>query len=52
VNALCQMTGASRAGFYRSRTPRVATPVDMEIRDAMQKIAVESPAYGYRRITR
>ena len=51
VNALCQMTGVSRAGFYRSRLPRLATPVEMEIRDEMQKIAVESPAYGYRRIT-
>jgi putative transposase len=51
VSALCQMTGLNRAGFYRLRTPRQATPVEMEIRDEMQKIAVESPAYGYRRIT-
>jgi putative transposase len=51
VSALCQMTGLNRAGFYRSRTPRQATPVEMEIRNEMQKIAVESPAYGYRRIT-
>ncbi len=51
MNALCQMTGLSRAGFYRSRLPRQASPVEMEIRDEMQKIAVESPAYGYRRIT-
>jgi putative transposase len=51
VNALCQMTGLSRAGFYRSRLPRQATPVEMEIRDEMQKVAVESPAYGYRRVT-
>jgi putative transposase len=51
VNALCQMTGISRAGFYRSRMPRQAFPVEMEIRDEMQKIAVEWPAYGYRRIT-
>jgi len=51
VSALCQMTGLNRAGFYRSRTPRQATPVEMEIRDEMQKIAVESPVYGYRRIT-
>jgi len=51
VSALCQMTGLNRAGFYRSRTLREATPVEMEIRDEMQKIAVESPAYGYRRIT-
>ena len=51
MSALCQMTGLSRAGFYRSRTPRQASPVEMEVRDEMQKIAVKSPAYGYRRIT-
>lgn len=51
MNALCEMTGLSRAGFYRSRTLRQASPVEMEIRDEMQKIALESPAYGYRRIT-
>jgi putative transposase len=51
VSALCQMTGLSRAGFYRSRMARQASPVEMEIRDEMQKIAVEFSAYGYRRIT-
>src|ERR1700739_3906030 len=51
VNALCQMTGLNRAGFYRWRAPRQSTPVEMEIRDQMQKVALESPAYGYRRIT-
>ena len=51
MKALCQMTGLNRAGFYRSRLPRQATPMEMEIRDEMQKIAVESPAYGYRRMT-
>jgi putative transposase len=51
VNALCQMTGLSRAGFYRWRVPRQATPVEMELRDQMQKVALESSAYGYRRIT-
>jgi transposase InsO family protein len=45
------MTGLNRAGYYRSRTPRQASPVEMEIRDVMQKVAVESPAHGYRRIT-
>src|SRR5262245_44982427 len=45
------MTGLSRAGFYRSRLPRQASPMEMEIRDEMQKIALESAPYGYRRIT-
>ncbi len=51
MNALCQMTGMSRAGFYRWRVSRQASPVEMEIRDQMQKVALESPVYGYRRIT-
>lgn len=52
MNALCQMTGLSRAGFYRWRVPRQASPVAMELRDAMQKVALEWPAYGYRRTSR
>jgi len=52
VNALCQMTGLSRASFYRWRMPRCATPVEMEIRDQIQRIALECPVYGYRRITK
>lgn len=45
------MTGLNRGGFYRWRLPRQGIPVQMELRDEMQKIALESPAYGYRRIT-
>lgn len=51
MNALCQMTGISRAGYYRWGVPKPRFPVEMEFRDALQKIALESPAYGYRRIT-
>ena len=51
VNALCQMTGLSRAGYYRWRVPRQATPVEMGIRDQRQKVALESPVCGYRKIT-
>ena len=51
VKALCQMTGLNRAGFYRWRRPRQPIPVEMEIRDEMQKVALEWSAYGYRRIT-
>jgi putative transposase len=51
VTALCAMTGLNRAGFYRWQLPRQGIPVEMELRDEMQKIALESPGYGYRRIT-
>jgi putative transposase len=51
VKALCQMTGLNRTGFYRWRVPRQVTSLEMELGDQMQKVALESPAYGYRRIT-
>ena len=51
MNALCQMTGISRASYYRWRVPPQSFPVEMELRDAMQQVALEFPAYGYRRIT-
>lgn len=51
MNALCQTTGLSRAGFYRWRRPQTATAGEMEVRDQLQKIALAWPAYGYRRIT-
>lgn len=51
MTALCAMTGLNRAGFYRSRLPRQGIPGEMELRDEMQKIALASPSYGYRRVT-
>ena len=51
MNALCQMTGISRAGYYRWHVPPPSFPVEMELRDAMQQIALEFPSCGYRRIT-
>ena len=44
IERMCQLAQVSRAGFYRSRVPRQASPVEMEIRDELQRIAVESPA--------
>lgn len=51
MNALCELTGLSRAGFYRWRVPRQAMPVEMELRDELQKAALEYPAYGSRKMT-
>jgi len=41
----------SRAGYYRFIKPVRERAEEMELRDAIQKIAVEMPAYGYRRVT-
>jgi transposase InsO family protein len=45
------MTGLSRATYYRWRRPQPALAVAVELRDEMQRIALEFPSYGYRRIT-
>jgi len=51
IRRLCEPAQVSRAGFYRWR--RAAEPVadDMELRDDIQRIALEFPYYGWRRVT-
>lgn len=51
VRAMCASAGITRAGFYRRGNRPEAPDGDMELRDAIQKIALEWPAYGRRRIT-
>jgi len=51
LRRLCELAQVSRAGFYRWR--RAVTPVadDMELRDDIQRVALEFPYYGWRRVT-
>ena len=49
---LCRLAGVSRAGFYRWRGEAPAEAEEMELRDAIQRLALEWPCYGSRRITR
>jgi transposase InsO family protein len=42
----------SRAGFYRSLCRTPAEKSDLELRDAIQRIALEFPSYGWPRMTR
>ncbi len=48
---MCEVAGFSRAGYYRFLDPAMPAAADMELRDEMQKIALEWPSYGSRRIT-
>jgi transposase InsO family protein len=48
---MCEVAGFSRAGYYRFLNPEKPAPLDMDRRDEMQKIALEWPSYGSRRIT-
>jgi putative transposase len=51
VQQLCVLAQVSRAGFYRWRQAPPAVDGDLDLRDAIQKIALEWPSYGWRRIT-
>jgi putative transposase len=48
---MCEVAGFSRAGYYRFLDPEKPAPADMDLRDEIQKIALEWPSYGSRRIT-
>jgi putative transposase len=50
VRRMCELAGVSRAGFY-CFSPKEKGKTDMELREAMQRIALEFPSYGWRRMT-
>jgi transposase InsO family protein len=52
IERLCQLAQVSRAGFYRSLQAHQPVEEDMDVRSAIQGIAVaHRRRYGYRRIT-
>ena len=52
IERMCQLAGVGRAGFYRSLQEKIPAEEDMEVRSAIQQIAVEHRRrYGYRRIS-
>jgi transposase-like protein len=52
LNELCRLAGVSRAGFYRWRSVPLEIDAVMELRDEIQRIALEFSYYGRRRVTR
>jgi len=50
LRPLCRLAQVSRAGFYRWRKRPKPADRDLEVRDAIQRIALEFPCYGSRRI--
>jgi putative transposase len=51
VMEACRGAGLSRAGFYRHYQEHAPAQADVELRDAIHKIALENRFYGYRRVT-
>ena len=49
ISDVCQSLALSRASFYRRGASELSD--ETGLRDAMQRIALEMPCYGYRRIT-
>jgi len=50
LQQLCELGQVSRAGFYRWQQVPPAIDHDLDLRDEMQRIAVEFPYYGWRRM--
>ena len=50
IERMCELGQVSRAGWYRRGADRPEDG-DLKLRDEIQKIALEWPAYGSRRIT-
>ena len=48
---LCALAAVSRAGFYRWRHAPPVVDADLDLRDEIQRIALEWPCYGWRRVT-
>ena len=51
MKRLCELGQVSRSGFYRSRRRQPATGGDVKLRDALQRVALEYPSYGWPRLT-
>jgi putative transposase len=50
VERLCALAAVSRAGFYRHRSTAAEPDPNLDLRDEIQRIAVEWPCYGWRRV--
>jgi transposase InsO family protein len=51
ISQACETLSVPRTSFYRQRGLSLDAIVDIELRDEIQRIALEMSVYGYRRIT-
>ena len=51
LQRLCRLAQVSRAGYYRWLEAWPAVDHDLDLRDEIQRIALEFPSYGWPRIT-
>jgi transposase InsO family protein len=51
VERMTELAGVSRSSYYRFDAAAPPKAHDIELRDAIQRIALEFPSYGWRRVT-
>ena len=51
IERLCELMGVSRSWYYGRSSEAEKTKKDVELRDAIERIVLEFPGYGYRRVT-
>ena len=52
VRSLCELVGVDRSWYYQKPTAAEKAEADVELRDAIERITLEFPGYGYRRVTK
>jgi putative transposase len=50
IERMCALAGVSRAGYYRHWRASAPRQEETGVRDAIQRLALANPYYGYRRI--
>jgi putative transposase len=52
VRRLCAAVGAGRTWWYAHATPEASAERDTALRDAIERLVLAFPGYGYRRVTK
>lgn len=51
IERLCSLMGVSRSWYYERPSVQQKAHKDVDLRDAIERIVLEFPGYGYRRVT-
>jgi hypothetical protein len=52
IRRLCEVFGVGRTWYYAHPSPKDVASRDVVLRDAIERIILEFPGYGYRRVTK
>ncbi len=52
IRRLCALVGAGRTWYYTHPSPEMIAARELALRDAIERIILDFPGYGYRRVTK